>query len=408
MKLSKCGLILQKLLTIKMRYQPAIVVVAYNRPNSLRRLLQSLNNLNISDKNIELVISIDKSEISEVSDIAENFNWKFGHKTVIKREQNLGLRNHIIECGKLTAQYGSIILLEDDLFVSPQMYQFAEDSINYYRGDDNISGVSLYSYDFHEYTQNSFQPFIDKYDVYFIQSASSWGQVWSKKHWDGFYSWYISKNEAYVSNHKQIPRNVKEWPQDSWKKYYITYLVESNTYFVFPRFSLSTNFSDQGVNQIGLNNNYQVPLLISEKETKFVEFYESQCKYDAFFEIIPEALKRIVSSLKDYEFEVDLYGIKELTNINNEYLLSIKPCGNPIYGYNFDMIPHEQNLIFTNKGSHISFGRLSDFEEMNIKSYYEQSIKINKDIGWKRSGVIFWKGFIQSIKRKYKSMTGFN
>ena len=39
---------------------PPIVVVAYNRPKSLSRLLKSLSNANYFSNNIDLIISIEK------------------------------------------------------------------------------------------------------------------------------------------------------------------------------------------------------------------------------------------------------------------------------------------------------------------------------------------------------------
>ncbi len=75
-----------------MKYSPAIVVVAYNRPHSLKRLLSSLANARKAD-GARLIISIDNngSENQPVVDIAKNFNWPFGEKEVIHQPVKLGL-----------------------------------------------------------------------------------------------------------------------------------------------------------------------------------------------------------------------------------------------------------------------------------------------------------------------------
>src|SRR5688572_10825284 len=98
--------------------KPAIVIPAYNRPASLQRLLDSLRKAEIPHE-VKLVISIDQGGPAGVKQLAENFAWPFGEKKIILHENHLGLKDHILAAGNLSAEYGSIILLEDDLFVSP-------------------------------------------------------------------------------------------------------------------------------------------------------------------------------------------------------------------------------------------------------------------------------------------------
>ena len=76
----------------------AIVVVAFNRPNSLIKLLSSL----------------EKAFYTEVVKIANDFVWSYGDKIIIDHKKNLGLKKHILSCGDLTDKYDSVIILEDD------------------------------------------------------------------------------------------------------------------------------------------------------------------------------------------------------------------------------------------------------------------------------------------------------
>ena len=88
-----------------------IVIVAYNRANSLDRLLKSLSNAKYPSNDIDLLISIDQADNnSDVLAIAEAFDWSFGTKKVMYQPSNLGLRRHIIQCVSLCNTYGSIIL----------------------------------------------------------------------------------------------------------------------------------------------------------------------------------------------------------------------------------------------------------------------------------------------------------
>ena len=102
-----------------------IVVVAYNRIESLKRILGSLLQAEHPDQGTELIISIDRGDNADVLDYANAFSWPFGEKQVIYQEENLGLKRHILKCGGLTRAHDGIILLEDDLYVSPDFYRYA-------------------------------------------------------------------------------------------------------------------------------------------------------------------------------------------------------------------------------------------------------------------------------------------
>jgi hypothetical protein len=159
-------------------YNPVIVVVAYNRPVSLKRLLSSLEKSR-SIENAKLIISIDNQEPRNfnVKEIAEEFHWPFGEKEVIYQKQRLGLRKHILQCGDLAKKYGSVIILEDDLFVSPVFYEYTIDALKYYDNDENIAGISLYNPPIHDLCSNPFRPIQNESDVYFMQFPSSLGQA---------------------------------------------------------------------------------------------------------------------------------------------------------------------------------------------------------------------------------------
>ena len=62
--------------------RPVIVVVAFNRPRSLQRLLTFLSKAQYPDKNITLIISIDRGDNQNVLNIANDFVWEFGEKIV--------------------------------------------------------------------------------------------------------------------------------------------------------------------------------------------------------------------------------------------------------------------------------------------------------------------------------------
>jgi len=369
-----------------MTYSPVIVVVAFNRPRSLKRLLFSLSNLrNISG--VRLIISIDNQEPDNliIRDIAHDFKWQYGEKEVIYHKERLGLRRHILQCGDLSLTYGSVIILEDDLFVSPYFYDYAVKALQYYDNDEAIGGISLYNQPREEMSQRPFTPINDDSDVYFIQFPSSLGQAWTQTQWAAFKSWYGTNPNITNLN---IPDKIYTWPETSWKKYFCSFLVKTNKFIVFPRISLTTNFNDPGTNlKLKVNHDGQAQLRIFGSDYRFKEFRNSYSIYDVYLEITPDCIRKLAPEFKEYEFEMDLYGLKNLNKVRTSYLITSRPVKQFAIGYKRALKPHEMNVIFDLRGDDIRLCRKEDiiiaektYDEMiaEYKFHYYKSLT-----GWK-------------------------
>ena len=352
-------------------YKPAIIVVAFNREGPLKRLLSSLQK-GIYPNNTKLIISIDKASNNQnILEAAKIFEWNFGEKEVIYQEENLGLKKHIIKCCDLVNIYGSVIILEDDLFVSKHFYDYTIKALNYYGEDETIAGVSLFKYPAIERRINPF-PFIstiDNSDVHFIQFASSWGQAWTKEQWNSFKDWFNQKPDL-ESLWGTVPFTVLDWPLTSWKKFFISYMVTNNKFFVFPNQSLTTNFDDPGSNRFKITYTYQSPLKIDNNtDYKFIPFEKAQNKYDASFEILPEILKEYNQRLANYDFDVDLYGLKRPLELEKEYTLTTQKTSKAIFSFARSLKPHELNILFDIAGEDIFFTKKKDIEDISNKRY---------------------------------------
>ncbi len=364
---------------------PVIVVVAFNRLNSLERLLNSLNN-GIYENEIKLIISIDKGNNKDIFEYAKNFEWKYGEKEVIYQKENLGLKKHILKCGDLTKEYGSIILLEDDLFVSPYFYDYAIQALKYYKNDDDISQISLYKHSVNNNTGLKFSPINDSSDIFFMQFASSWGQIWTYNQWKNFREWF-DKNDLSISQEDNLPDFVIKWKETSWLKYFLKYNVENNKYVVYPRISLTSNFSDVGTNnpldEIFL---YQKNLLLEKKEYLFKKLNNSLCIYDVYFEIDKSITNKFIKEYNDIEF--DLYGTKKLKKIKTKYLISVKNCKSPLKTFAMSLKPHETNILMNLKGDSIKLSYTKDFTstinskiiKSRFKYYWTHTVDYNNII----------------------------
>ena len=346
--------------------KPAIVVVAYNRPASLHRLLASISKADYpSLGRVDLVISIDKSDNNAVAEMAEKYIWNYGEKILRIRQKRLGLKRHILLCGDLTKQYDSIIMLEDDLCVSPYFYYYSENALNYYKNDNNIAGISLYNLRINESSQRPFEPIHDGTDVYFLQLPSSSGQAWNRAHWEEFRVWYSHWDSRFEAN-DHLPANVMSWPKTSWKKPFVNYMVAKKKYFVYPRISLSTNYGDIGTHGREKSTIVQVPLLLQKMDYRFCHIDESLAIYDAHMEISSNILSRFNKKLASFDYEVDLYGSKKIEKINKEYVLTSKNCALYKLSFSGDMRPHETCIIYDVPGDQFKLCRVSSLSTNKI------------------------------------------
>ncbi|WP_052131409.1 glycosyltransferase family 2 protein [Planococcus sp. CAU13] len=326
-----------------------LVAIAYNRPDSLSRLLASLNKAWYPERNVKLIISIDHGGPSRVIDVAENFEWKFGTKQVIVHEQNLGLRKHILQCGDLTKIYENIIVLEDDIFVSKLFYKYALSALAFYDGAERISGISLYSHKFNETAKLPFTPLKEEQDVYFLQIAASSGQVWTARTWKDFKKWYDEGTKD--ENWHKMPDNIAGWPETSWKKYYTKFLMEKNKFFVYPYESLTTNFGDIGQHFWKTNSSAQVPLNRNQKQFNFCAMENSTAVYDVFCE--NRELASYISSYAGDSCTVDLYGTKKDVE-SNRFLLTVKPYPYmEVKKFALALKPMEENIFHEIAGEQI-------------------------------------------------------
>ena len=357
-------------------FEPAIVVIAYNRVKPLQRLLGSLSKANYPSDNITLHISIDGSNDSIVKKIADGFEWEHGEKVIDLKPENLGLVKHVVECGQLTKKYGTIIVLEDDLIVAPGFYQYAQQASEFYSKEDNIAGVSLFTYPVEENNFYPFQPINDGSDVHFIQVASSWGQSWTESQWAKFTTW-LTENPGGKDN--LLPNYVTQWGNRSWKKLFISYMIDTNRFFVFPNTSYTSNFEDEGTNATSMEL-FQVPMRIGNTCPRFNSFSDSRSIYDPYFELRPECVKSLIPALSNVDFDVDIYGEKPL-EVGAKYVLTTKRCSKSIKSFGSEMKPLIQNVIYEIGGGDVVLCRKEDLElteDLRFLSLNTSSTQLNQ------------------------------
>lgn len=328
--------------------QTAIVSLVYNRKQSLRRQLASLEQASYPEA-VDLVISIDKSDTDEVENFADCYEWPFGQKRVIRHDRRMGTRKHVMSLAQLFETYDVLIVLEDDITVAPSFYLYAKACVNRYQDDMRIAGISLYSFNINYQNELPFTPLKSPWDVFFINCAQSWGQVWMKQQWMDFHQWYDKHSENFHID--SLPPCLNMWPDKSWLKYHTRYCIEEDKYFVYPYFALSTNNAEPGVNQKEADSLFQSNMMWGVKDTfSLPSLDECEVRYDGFFN--PKFLAdylHIVSS----ELTVDLYGNTPLQYSRN-YLLSTRALPFKVLRqFSLELHPMEMNIIQQREGNGI-------------------------------------------------------
>jgi len=165
------------------RYAP-IVVFTYIRPKHFFNLLNSLaqceeakfsNLIVFSDGAKDPQSTQETKAIEEVRDICLN-ERRFNSVQLIKQDTNQGLANSII--GGVTTvieKYGSVIVLEDDLIVSPYFLKFMNEALEKYELDERVGQIGACNF----FACGSNFP-----KAFFVPIPDCWGWATWKKNWN--------------------------------------------------------------------------------------------------------------------------------------------------------------------------------------------------------------------------------
>ncbi len=340
--------------------RPAIVAAGYNRESALRRLLKSLSEADYEGfKEVTLIISLDNGGPGGTYEAAEEFRWKAGEKIVLKRPERLGLKQHMLSLGDLTGEYGSIILLEDDLYVSPFFYHYTCKALERVQDEPSVGGISLYDHRFNVFKRLPFDAVDDGFDNFYLRFPSSWGQAWNADQWKGFREWLkIHDGEDLKGN--GMPSDAAEWGESSWLKYALKYSIDVEKDWLYPRISYTTNFFDQGEHSKEQVSDLQVPLSLGNRRDFVFSLPEtSSAKYDQYFEN------------RGLPYQADIYGLKRRDGAldTDEPFYSAEILEHKIRErFGLCLRPVDSNILFNIEGEGIClYEALKDRENVGSK-----------------------------------------
>ncbi|MBN9287340.1 MAG: glycosyl transferase [Gammaproteobacteria bacterium 39-13] len=159
-----------------------ICLFTYNRARHAQQTLIALQKNELA-KESDLYIFSDgpknqenEVQVQEVRNLLEHIEG-FKTVTVIHQEKNRGLANSIIEgVSQIVNQFGKVIVMEDDLVVSPYFLKYMNEALEMYAQDDCVASIHGYAYPIKE----------EMPTTYFMKGADCWGWATWERAWKFF------------------------------------------------------------------------------------------------------------------------------------------------------------------------------------------------------------------------------
>lgn len=159
-----------------------VVLFVYRRPRHLERVLDALR-ANPEAKDTDLIVysdgaksSTDEAAVREVRKVLGALRG-FHSVQVIERPQNLGLSASVVGgVSEVVARHGQVIVLEDDLVVSPAFLGFMNQGLERYRAEPNVASIHGYCYPVARRLPETF----------FLRGADCWGWATWARAWAVF------------------------------------------------------------------------------------------------------------------------------------------------------------------------------------------------------------------------------
>ncbi|RZL19701.1 MAG: glycosyltransferase [Pedobacter sp.] len=229
-----------------------IALFVYNRPQHTARTLKFLQQNELAAESRLFIFSDgaksdeDRKLVEEVRDLIKGTDG-FKSVEIIKRSENMGLANSIIAgVSKLVADYGQVIVFEDDLISSPYTLTYFNESLKKYRTEDKVMHIGAYMYNLKD---------ADLPETFFYRAATSWGWATWDRAWKHFEpdidklmgQFDAGKKRAFSIEHtmnfwKQM-QDFKKGKNNSWAiRWYAS---------IFLKGGLTLNPSQSLVNNIG-------------------------------------------------------------------------------------------------------------------------------------------------------------
>ena len=264
-------------------YAPVVLFV-YNRLDHTKGVIESLAE-NLLAKDTELFVFSDAAKtekgiekVQEVREFIQCTEWhaKFKKVTLVQAEKNKGLAKSVIGgVTEVLEEYGKVIVIEDDLLLSPYFLNYMNDALEYYQDDKQIWSISGYSFPMRS---------LKKYphDVFYSYRGCSWGWATWVDRWKTV-DWTVKDYSAMMTDESWIRRFNRggadlanmlrlqiEGKIDSWAIRWCFAQSNQEMYTIYPKHSyLQNGGCDGSGTHSGSNKDFYTSIDEATKECKF-------------------------------------------------------------------------------------------------------------------------------------------
>jgi hypothetical protein len=269
-----------------------IVLFAYSR---LEHVQKAINSLLLNDEACfsDLIIFLDAPKSLDQASIVEDVYaylrsvTGFQSITINRRTTNLGLSQSIISgVSHVLQSYKNIIVIEDDLIVSPYFLKYMNAALNLYEFHESVISI-------HGYTVPTS---INLPPTFFLRGADCWGWATWQRGWK-----YFNSNGKYLYDQLSSNRLLREFDydgsypyssmlkdqiegrNDSWAVRWYASAFLSNKFTLYPGKSLVQNIGlDNSGTHCGTSSSYEVELSHTNIDVNLIAVGNSDIGRDAF------------------------------------------------------------------------------------------------------------------------------
>ena len=218
-----------------------IIVMASNRSDSLRELLQSLQYLELDGDTSALEIWVDKpmhGEAERTLQTARKFRWRHGVTRLHVRKQKAGSTSQLIDTWRSPRNRSELaLILQEDLIISPYAYRWLKAAHRAYGHRADIAGYTLYSEDMNSAINQMPISVSDREVAFLYQPHGSYGFSPHPTRWRRFQKWYHKRRKTPSRGYRVPVENVtlRSWHQRDidWNLRYTYYNKLKNLYTVY-------------------------------------------------------------------------------------------------------------------------------------------------------------------------------
>lgn len=301
-----------------------VILFVYNRLDHTRNVIDSLSQ-NTLAKETELYVFSDAAKnpevtekINEVRAFINEKSWQedFKKVTIVEAKQNKGLAESIISgVGSIIEKYEKVIVVEDDLILSPNFLQYMNDALEYYKEVNNIWAISGYSFPMRSLRKYD-------HDVFYSYRGCSWGWATWKDRWLKV-DWEVKDYEKMIHDRKWQKRFNRGGNDlvgmlgmqmrgeiNSWAVRWVFSQSNLDMYTVYPKVSYVLNDGCDGSGtHCGTDDEYDTDIHGCKKTCKFEKLEIDQGIAREFWYKYSDTLdKKIKRNLKKYNSFV-AYGV---------------------------------------------------------------------------------------------------